>query len=249
MPLFKESAKGLVFRQQDQGGREPPPVGSVGIDQLKDEVRFGLVPVGSVIAVMSHLSGVASLPASGVASNGWMRCDGSVIPSGQTLSGTLPDLTSGRFIYGTSGAGAGNNPLSGGTGGTNSVTITSANLPTHTHTIDHTHSAGTISGTAASANTDHYHNYQFSTSYKSPASDTLLHDNVSRLARGENGGSTNTWSSDTGTMSSNTTHSHSVSGSASIPGFSGSSGNGGFANTALNITPSYVAAVYLIRVK
>ena len=119
----------------------------------------GAVPVGGIIAVASGLTGAYSMPSSGaVDADGWMLCDGETIPGSQTLSGTAPDLTDGRFLRGFTS--------SGGTGGSATFTLAEANLAAHTHggvtgacsattgdnSADHTHST-----TTGNQSADHCH--------------------------------------------------------------------------------------------
>ncbi|QES90974.1 phage tail protein [Rhizosphaericola mali] len=84
------------------------------------------------------------------APSGWAFCDGSILPiNGNaplfSLLGTmyggngsstfaLPDLR-GRFPIGM-GNGAGSNIQTGRTGGASTVTLTTSNLPAHTHTFN-----------------------------------------------------------------------------------------------------------------
>jgi hypothetical protein len=92
----------------------------------------GVVPVGAIIPIASHLTGSISIPSTGtVDANGFMLCDGAAIPGGQTLSGNTPNLTDDRFLMGdTTGA-------AGGTGGNTTININ------HTHSVNsHTHSSG-----------------------------------------------------------------------------------------------------------
>ena len=84
-----------------------PKIAGIDVITTTPSTMRGILPLGSIIPVMSNITGSHSLPASGVATFGLMRADGSVIPGGQTLSGNTPNLTSGRFLYGTSGSGVG----------------------------------------------------------------------------------------------------------------------------------------------
>ena len=164
-----EAAKGLHVKQKEQSSDVVLVNRSIGLAQLKDEVVFGLVPVGAILAIASHMSGSVALPASGTVQGGWMRSDGAAVPGGNTLSGTTPNLTGGRFIYGTSGAGAGVNPVSGATGGNanNQVTLTTTELPSHSHpnntlaaaaaNATHDHPSVSASGSAGAANAPHTH--------------------------------------------------------------------------------------------
>lgn len=93
------------------------------IQSITDDYENGLMPVGTVFAITTHLAGSFTLPASGAVKRGLMLCDGSVIPGGQTLSGSVPDLSDNRFIMGSTTSGTSGN----------------ATDLTHTHTFAHTH--------------------------------------------------------------------------------------------------------------
>lgn len=251
--LTADSTTSTGFAWKDPSGSQP-----------------GLVPVGGVVPVFSNITGAYSLPTSGtVSGEGWMRCDGAAIPGGQTLSGTTPDLTGGRFIYGTSGAGAGANVAAGATGGANSVTLTSANIPSLTSTGTVTSTGSTVANTSGNQSADHTHSFSGSTSANGAHShgSTTVPVNGSGTSYGFSsfltGNSVNanvamtsstsgasdhfhTFSGTTGTTSANHTH--------SIPSLTVNSGqtvSATYTNaspTAVSTVPSYVAAVYLIRV-
>tara|TARA_Y100001949_G_scaffold31812_1_gene24927 strand:- start:528 stop:1466 length:939 start_codon:yes stop_codon:yes gene_type:complete len=86
----------------------------------------GAVPIGAVIPIVSALSGSHTIPNTGtVDADGWQYCDGAVIPSSQTLSGTTPDLTDGRFLRGFTS--------SSGCGGAATFTLALGNLAAHDH--------------------------------------------------------------------------------------------------------------------
>ena len=106
-----------------------------------------LMPAGSIIAVMPNLAGADVAPASGAVIEGWMLCDGTAIPGGQTLSGTLPKLDDDRFIQGSL--------TSGLTGGVNSRSLTQVQMPNHTHG-DGGYTTSITGGPFASSS--HYHN-------------------------------------------------------------------------------------------
>lgn len=108
------------------------------IQSLDAEYENGMMPIGTVFAITSHLVGSWALPTSGVVKRGLMRCDGSAIPAGQTLSGSVPDLSDNRFIRGAS--------ISGGSGNATDLN--------HTHTFAHTH---TTNSTLGSVNFSHDH--------------------------------------------------------------------------------------------
>jgi hypothetical protein len=86
----------------------------------------GLVPVGAILPVVSALTGSHTIPSSGVVdADGWQYCDGAVIPSSQTLEGTTPNLTDGRFLRGFTS--------SSGCGGSATFTLALGNLAAHDH--------------------------------------------------------------------------------------------------------------------
>ena len=109
----------------------------------------GIVPLGAIIAMTSGITGAMAIPASGVASNGWQRCDGAAIAGSQTLSGTTPNLSGSIFLMGSTTYGT--------TGGNNNTTLTNVQLPAHTHgatglAVTGTNSPGSI--TALSLGTE-----------------------------------------------------------------------------------------------
>ena len=103
----------------------------------------GTVPLGAIMPVVNSspiTGGGYTIPPSGtVDANGWQLCNGVAIPSGNTLTGSTPDLSDGRYLRGST--------VSGTIGGSNSITIGSANLPTHTHGF------GTLANAPESAHT------------------------------------------------------------------------------------------------
>lgn len=154
------------------------------------------IPLGVVIPIASNLVGAHSIPLSGVVDNdGWMYCDGSVIPGGNSVSGSVPNLTDGRFIRGFSS--------SGGTGGSDAFILAEANIPAHTHTIPaHTHTGST--------NTTGAHTHTIN-SYVHPSQGTAY------SASGVMPGSSNT--------SSNGDHSHTITINYGGSGITGSTGS------------------------
>ena len=86
----------------------------------------GMVPVGAVLPVVTALTGSHTIPNTGtVDADGRQYCDGAVIPSSQTLSGTTPNLTDGRFLRGFTS--------SSGCGGSATFTLALGNLAAHDH--------------------------------------------------------------------------------------------------------------------
>jgi microcystin-dependent protein len=97
---------------------------------------FALVPAGGII-MWSELGGVGVPP-------GWALCDGGLKTKLDGTTFTAPDLRE-RFIVGAGGENT-TNPVVGaaytngvGTdGGRNEITLTQAQMPSHTHTINQT---------------------------------------------------------------------------------------------------------------
>ncbi len=172
---------------------------------------------GALVPIMATLAGSHTIPASGVVdARGYMYCDGSVIPGGYTVSGTLPNLTDGRFLSGATTAGA--------VGGSNTFTLTTANMPAHTHTADHNHTASSASAGI------HTH--------------AILGSNTGGIvgafgdtATGSSG------SSNAGATESAGAHSHTITvDSASVTTSSAGSG------TTVTHIPQYMNVVYLLKV-
>ena len=111
-----------------------------------------LCPVGTINAY-----------AGATAPTGWILCDGTAVVSGThpelyALCATTPDLR-GRFALGKTAAGTGSTLL--GTGG--STTITTGNLPSHSHANTLTNNAGTFTGNSnTTSSTAHVHDVPFS---------------------------------------------------------------------------------------
>jgi microcystin-dependent protein len=198
----------------------------------------GAVPVG----VVNPFAG-ANAPA------GWLLCFGQTISRTQypvlfsTLGTTygagdgsttfaIPDMR-GRAVAGKDDMGGtaasrltstiltASNTL-GATGGAQTATIASGNLPVHTHSINHDH--GAFNTTGGEGNHTHY------------------------TQGGAFGGSTpylSGWNTEGAMRESSTAgaHNHSID----LPAFSGTSGDGGFANTALTNTQPTIVLNYIIK--
>lgn len=224
--------------------------GSVNLNALTDEVRFGIMPVGTVFPIMTNIAGALAAPGSGTVVDGLMLCDGAVIPGGNTLSGNVPDLSSDVFLQGSAAAGA--------TGGSNVMVD-----HVHAHALtypDHVH-------THALTYPNHTHTHNIGT-----ANDSHTHTNPVRATVGgfTNGttnlhivGGSNVATNFGQSLANNgDTHNHSItggitsSGGGSVGGsitssgggaISGSVGSGASAGTTEN-RPKYVAVQYMIRV-
>lgn len=272
-----------------------------GISVADDNSAGGypLVPVGSVVAY-----------AGATAPDGWLLCNGQT-PSRTTYAnlfavlGTtygagdgstfgLPDPM-GRAIIGA-GAGTGLTTRAlAANGGAETVTIGSANLPTHSHTLSahthtsaahshtlsaHTHaitindnnfSTGTVSadhshsGTTGNTSGDHAHNLPRSliaTAGTNRAVVSSTSNQPTLYVEGQNANHTHGFT--TGGISANHSHTanHGHSGSSGAPSSdatnsvtpgatggpnSDTTGNGGFANTALAMMNPFLALNYIIK--
>lgn len=136
----------------------------------------GIVPLGAIIAITTGLTGAMSVPSSGNTLNGYQRCDGAAIPSGQAVSGTTPNLTGSIYLRGAS--------TYGGTGGNNTTTLLEANLPAHTHA--NTLSNNVVASSSHTHNISHVHNNIYQSTYTMWAWTTA---DVSQLAPGISGNS------------------------------------------------------------
>lgn len=186
-----------------------------------------IIPAG----IISMWSG-----AIGAIPSGWLLCDGS--------NGT-PDLRN-RFVMG-----AGSAYAVGATGGATDVTLSAANMPSHTHSVsasgttstessNHTH---TFSGTTTNAGS-HLHTYQtgYNTNVTIQGSNGNFGggtpDDTSFIYNSSTAGDHNhTYSGTTSGISANHTHTVTVSGT------SGSAGSG----SAFNIQNPYYALAYIMK--
>jgi hypothetical protein len=113
----------------------------------------GILPLGSVIATFPHLSGAYACAATTAAdANGFVQCAGqTIVDATSPMNGVvIPNINNDRFIMG--------NVTSGTAGGANSKTLSTAELPIHSHTINHGHSNSfALGGTTSFASTGHTH--------------------------------------------------------------------------------------------
>ena len=192
-----------------------------------------LILAGEIKAIYSRLAGTYTIPASGVVdANGYMYCNGAAIPSGYGMSGTVPNLTDGRFLRGSTLVGQ---------AGSDTITITIANLPEHGHDFStNTSSSGSHYHTGT---TDSQGGHAHSASVYNEGAvvgQSGIFASSGGYARGATA-YTSTEAAHGHNLSTNTTanHQHTVSGTTS------NIGNG----TAITHVPKYVDVKYIIKVK
>ena len=188
------------------------------------------IPSGAIILWSGAIGSIPS---------GWLLCNGT--------SGT-PDLRD-RFIVG-----AGSTYAVAATGGATTVTLGTTNLPSHTHSIS-------ASGTTSTVDINHTHSFSAQTGGQSAdhthgpaggASSFMGVPNNGQSGRTDAGQATNfgstsgtsndhshSVSGNTGSMSANNTHNHTVT----VSGTSGATGSG----TAFSILPPYYALAYIMK--
>ena len=202
----------------------------------------GSIPLGAVVAVVDDYHQV-SVPAGGAISiEGFQLCDGAAlgagatVGTGATLGTNTPDLTDGRFLRGST--------VSGTTGGSATKTLAEANLPSHTHTINHTHSAVASSSHTHSGGSMDARWYTYGSSAKITTGSSTAWTaqyNITGISRTVDGVTNMT----NGTPVGGNTGTPSATTSPSYSGASGSTGSG----TAFNIEPAYLNVKYVMRVR
>jgi microcystin-dependent protein len=192
-------------------------------------------------------AGSVQMYAGSTAPSGWLSCDGTAVSRttfadlfavlGTTYGSgdgsttfTLPNMK-GRVPVGLDSAQTEFDVL-GETGGAKTHTLSTAEIPSHSHTIDHNHAAFTTTGSEGA------HTHPITT-------DTL----TSVVSHGHGAGSEvmgGSGSTPSGTGSSTTNsagaHNHSID----VPNFTGSSGNQGSGEAHNNLQP-YIVLNYIIK--
>lgn len=230
---------------------------SVQLNYDKIQSYFSLIlqavnPTGTIIGLETAVTFPGYLLLDG------SSFDGSIYPDLKTYFGgtTLPDYR-GKFLVGRDGTTEFN--TLGQTGGAKTITISSANLPTHTHGLNaHTH--GGVTGFTAPS-----HNHFFTgTSSGESANHTHVVGGAWPEAAGGDAGGTNRFRAAVGSPLNNPStvgvsndHTHDYSGTTdngtsinhahTIPGDSGNTTDGGFANTAVNKLPPYRVINWYIK--
>lgn len=200
---------------------------TVTTTQLATSLQNLLVPAGTISATIRT-----------TADTGWILLDGSTVTGASASypslwavapaswkSGTsliLPNMAN-RMLEGQSTTSL------GATGGSNTVTIASGNLPTHTHEIDPPNTAVSISDPG------HYHTPSGYSYFVAQSAYDGTNKSVS-----VSGTSLSAYNA-----SATTTNTTGITASVNIASFT--SGNGGFANTALTVTNAHLAVNYQIK--
>lgn len=137
----------------------------------------------------------------------------------------------------------------GSTGGSDSVTVGTGNLPPHSHAIDHDHAAftsGGESGHTHSINHDHPNSTisgQYNTNTSTGGTSNRITDIQNKV-----GGTGTAFTIDvdlpnfTGSSGASTGHTHNID----VPNFTGSSGNGPGASTPLTVTNPFLGMNFII---
>lgn len=240
---------------------------AVTVEKLASAVVERLVPAGTVVATVKA-----------TADSGWLLLDGSTVTGAQSSYPALWNVAPNAWKSGSnlvlpnmadrvlSGSGV---TALGATGGSNTVTIGTANLPPHVHSLNnHTHSLNSHTHSVT-----HDHGSETFTVTGTVADNTLdmVYDPgaynsgyISGRDADNDGvidGTTNTFGM---ALQKTTSHGHSWSGSVAVnlasntvtsdgPSTantgqsSGDTGNGGFANTALNVRDAHVAVRFQIK--
>jgi len=210
----------------------------------------GILPIGAVVATFPNLTGAYACATTTAAdAYGYVKCNGQTLSDGtSTMNGAvIPNINNSIFLMGSTTAGS--------TGGDSSVTLSTANVPSHTHSISGTAAGQTYSGTTSTSSisgttgvTDAQHYHQFA-----------LGTGTTGFAGGGSGYSYNSGSQNTDLSGAGAlNHSHSISGTAagqtysgttSTSSISGTTGTGSGSGTSFSIVPTYISAVFVMRVK
>jgi microcystin-dependent protein len=117
----------------------------------------------------------------------------------------------------------------GTTTGAETITIASGNLPVHTHSIEHNH--GAFNATSGGQSAGHTHAYTSVYRYTGNVDYGNYYDGY--------------YPTGATTGANSVDHNHTTS--IDVPNFTGTSGDGGFANTALNKMPPTIILNYIIK--
>lgn len=219
----------------------------------------GIVPLGAVLATFPSLTGAYACSATTAAdANGFVQCAGqTIVDATSPLNGqVIPNINNNAFLMG--------NATSGSAGGANAKTLTTTELPTHTHTINN----DTVAGSSHTHTIAHTHQWS-----------TFDNTNLDLYSRGSRAQSTLTFTSGVtsdqvldrfsvfasgGSLAGFITQQTSVkpfytagatddSGNASVSSTPSAtqviSANNAGTGSSFDIRPSYISARYVMRVK
>ena len=217
----QSSAGGLHIRAIENGSEQS----WVAVGANASLLSTGTVPDARLANSSLFVTGMIMMYTGNSAPSGWAICDGS--------NGT-PDLRA-RFIVGAgNGSGAGNSNYSvNNTGGAESVTLSTAQLPSHNHGLNnHTHS---FSATTSNTNLSHDHDTTFDNKKYFPGGGSTS------IGYGGAGG----YPADVFSMSNALgDHNHTVSGTTG--GNNGTTANAGSGNSHEN-RPPYYALMFIMK--
>lgn len=134
----------------------------------------GIIPVGAVVGLASNLTGV-SLPSSFLELNGQTVSDAASPMNGVVL----PNISNSNFLMGSTTAGT--------TGGAASYAITEANIASHTHTIDNSHSDTIGLTNTTTANSTHDHDIAHAHMWMKNGRSLIVTDDSQTTINSENG--------------------------------------------------------------
>lgn len=211
---------------------------NVTLAKLATAVQNLLIPAGTISATIKS-----------TADTGWLLLNGASIAGADLLypslwaiapaswkSGTtlnLPNMAN-KMLEGQS------TTALGASGGSNTVTITSGNLPTHVHSIDPPSTAVSVTVNDNTVDRVTRLTAQVAGGFATGIQPAVMNG----LLAGTAGfGYSNT--TEGMAVSHETEHTHTASGSVNIAAFN--SADGGFANTALTITNAHLAVNYQIK--
>lgn len=244
---------------------------AVTVEKLASAVVERLVPAGTVVATVKA-----------TADSGWLLLDGSTVTGAQSSYPALWNVAPNAWKSGSnlvlpnmadrvlSGSGV---TALGATGGSNTVTIGTANLPphvhslnnhthslnSHTHSVTHDHGSETfaVTGSVVDNGTDYVTRLSsYTGGYVIPIdadnngfADYVTYGVGATVGMAVNYASSHghSWSGSVAVnLASNTVTSDGPS-TANTGQSSGDTGNGGFANTALNVRDAHVAVRFQIK--
>ena len=230
------------YNRLQNGGSTKVEATSTGASITGNLAITGTIPAGKLTGALpaidgSALTGIVSIPAgvivmwSGAVSaipSGWVICDG---------TNSTPDLTD-RFVVHADADTAGTRNV-GDTGGANTVTLATGNLPSHTHSFSANATTGAGGGHTPAGSISNAGNHTHSADGNLAAASAGAH---SHTVSGNTSNTGNHSHSADGNLAASSAgnHSHTVSGNTSNTGshtHNGSTSNSG--NHTHNLPPAY----------